>query len=960
MPTPPDFPHLHLALRDSYEPHFHGGSRHDPETDKIRADPKAHANRIRGILDQMRNYDAELRRLRAEIGLPTIPPDRGFLLRLPEGVDVDSIIRALGVELVAETEHGLMLVSSVGLEFSRIEEVLKLFELGEGGIVAGSSLQDIIWRSDDQRRLKNILAPEIFDQWPLTDAMTHTFDLGIQTATSTRDVKWPDKRRAKNESDEAFIRRWEAKRDKVREQASIEWDQKAEARMNELHQFIQHYGGEIISGRISHPAHETQQGMVFPDSVQVRVRMNGAGFRDVILNFAHLFEVALPPELQQPTAEGHGQQVEPNLVVRPPASDAVTVCVIDSGIEEGHRWLEPALDSDMSRCFLPGVPPNDIADYVNPQGHGTRVAGAVLYPNAIPATGEVEPVAWIQNARVLDKKCKLPDGLTPEQYLHEIVSHFHVAPRFTKIFNHSINANVPCSKLRMSSWAAKLDQLSHEQEVLFIQSAGNQHRLGNGDHPNPGLCAHLDAGRQPPEHQLEASMRVANPAQSLHALTVGSVSAGVFEDASTRSFATDEYQPSGSSRAGYGEPWSVVKPDLVEIGGDLVYNKNPPRFVRIQPEVAVELLNSTMHGAPAYSKDGVGTSFAAPKVAHIAAHLQNLFPAASPLLYRALIVQSARWPGWAENETDKDKVLRLIGYGIPSLERATMNSERRITLITPDAKTIPSKQLHLYTIRIPDELRNPTLDAKIRIDVTLAYTALPRRTRARRTGYLETWLDWESSKLNEPKDVFQTRMQWGDYLFSESEFDNKVTPETLITEISAIQIPLPAAPTNVEALNKLLNEGRLLPYFPRIALPGEVSELVAREANLSIHRRTKLNRFILEAAFPQACPQRIKYDNFPWLLHTQKGRGEADETCRTRGTAQKDWALFDSFNLPQEFAIAVRSHIGWNHLPGAGTARYCLAVSFEVMKGEVPIYSLIENEIHIENESNVEVQTMLL
>jgi len=48
---------------------------------------------------------------------------------------------------------------------------------------------------------------------------------------------------------------------------------------------------------------------------------------------------------------------------------------------------------------------------------------------------------------------------------------------------------------------------------------------------NPGLRAHLAAGRTPPDHQLEASMRVANPAQSLHALTVGSVSGAVFEDA---------------------------------------------------------------------------------------------------------------------------------------------------------------------------------------------------------------------------------------------------------------------------------------------------------------------------------------------------------------------------------------------------------------------------------------------
>ena len=449
----------------------------------------------------------------------------------------------------------------------------------------------------------------------------------------------------------------------------------------------------------------------------------------------------------------------------------------------------------------------------------------------------------------------------PEAYLQQVVVHFHAAPRFTKIFNHSINASVPCPKHRMTSWAAKLDQLSHEQDVLFIQSAGNQDRLGNGDQANPGLSAHLEAGRQPPDHQLEASMRVANPAQSLHALTVGSITAVFLDDVNVRSFATGEHQPSGFSRAGYAEPWAVVKPEVVEIGGDLIYSKNSPHRVLHHPAVAVELLNSTLHGASAFSKDGVGTSFAAPKVSHIAAHIQNLFPIASPLLYRALIVQSARWPDWAENEENKDNVLKLIGYGLPSLKRATSNSDGRVTLITPDSQILPSKQLHLYSIRIPDELRSAALEARIRIDVTLAYTALPRRTRARRTGYLETWLDWESSKLGEPKETFLARMQNG----------GKST-----------------------------------------------------------------------------------YKEFQWVLHKQKDWGDVQETCRKHGSVQKDWAVFDSYDLPEEFAIAVRSHIGWNHLPEAGIARYCLAVSFEVLGSEVPIYNLIENEIRVP-ESNIRV-----
>jgi hypothetical protein len=863
MPTPPDFPHLQLAFQGHYEPKFPRSPHPNADVEANRADPKGHAAKIRGILGRMRHFDDQIRRLRAEQGLPAIPADKGFLLKLPEGVDVDQLIKSLGVELVAETEGGLMLVSSVSLEFAKLEEVLKAFETGAGSVGAGSSLLDIYEQPDDERRLRNILAPEVFALWPLADATTYIFDLGIQTAASTREVKWPPVKPKKIESESEFLIRREQERGKAWVAANIEWDEKAETRVNELNAFVQHYGGEIISGMISDQAHQKEVGMVFPDSVQVRVRMNGAGFRDMILNFAHLFDVTLPPELQHEATQPPSRQDEPQLKVRPPADDAATVCVIDSGIEEGHRWLAPAIDSATSRCFLPGVPPDDVADYYPPQGHGTRVAGGVLYPTAIPAAGEVEPVAWIQNARVLNASNKLPDALTPEEYLQKVVAHFHTAPRFTKIFNHSINANAPCPKQRMTSWAAKLDQLSHEQEVLFIQSAGNQDRIGNGDQANPGLRAHLDAGRQPPDHQLEASMRVSNPAQSLHALTVGSVSGAVFEDANARSFAAGELEPSGFSRAGYGEPWAVVKPEVVEVGGDLVYSKNPPRLVRPLREVSIELLNSTMHGAPAYSKDGTGTSFAAPKVAHIAAHLQNLFPAASPLLYRALIVQSARWPRWTENAADKDKVLRLIGYGVPSLERATKNSATRVTLITPDAERLPSKQLHLYAVRIPDELRNAALEARIRIDVTLAYTALPRRTRARRTGYLETWLDWETCKLGEPRDQFLARMQ-----------------------------------------------------------KGGASE----------------------------------YEELPWVLHKREDWGEVQETSRNRGSVQKDWAVLDSFNLPEEFTIAVRSHKGWNHLDGAGTARYCLAVSFEVLEGQVPLYSLIENEIRVA-EPEIRIQT---
>lgn len=864
MPAAPsDFPHLQLTNRGTFVPRFGGGREPDPKVEAARRNPAGHSARLRGAIDGMRQID-EAERLRRELEkLPPIPAERGFLLRLPEGSDVEYLVGALGVELVAETEEGVMLVATDDLDFTKLYKVLDEFGAGVGSTTAGSSLLDVYEKRDDSRKLDEILAEGVRELWPFEDSSSYTFDLAVQTATSTRDLKWPRVRKRGSETEEEFITRKEAARSQARFEAEDEWMDKAEVRVRELRPFVDHYGGEFVTGIVSDQGVETESGMVFADSVQVRVRMSGAGFHDVVLNFPHLFEVALPPDLQEIASEPVESPDSEEPEILEPAGDAPTVCVIDSGIQEEHRWLEPAIDSTTSRCFLPGHATDDVADYVNPQGHGTRVAGAVLYPDRIPVTGTVEPVAWIQNARVLNDQNRLPVNLPPEIYLQRVVEHFHAAPRYTKIFNHSINTRYPCPRRRMTAWAAKLDELSHEHDVLFIQSAGNQDRRGHGDQANPGLAAHLAAGRTPPEHQLEDSMRVANPAQSLHALSVGSVAAEAFDDGDRRSFADSVHRPSGFSRSGFGQPWSVVKPDVVEVGGDLVYS-HPGPIVAPHPATSVELLNTTLHGQPAFSRDGTGTSFSAPKVAHLAAHLQALFPHASPLLYRALIAQSARWPDWAENESSKDAVLRWIGYGLPSLERATSNTPTRVTLITPDAEILPGKQFHLYTVNIPNEIRNAAIEARIRIDITLAYTALPRRTRARRTGYLETWLDWEASRLGEGADVFRIRMQDGG----------------------------PATGQNI-----------------------------------------------------------------PWTLHTRADRGEVEETTRSRGTLQKDWAVVDSYALPEQFSVAVRAHLGWNHRDEAGAARYCLAVSFEVLDLELPLYERVEAENRIEIETETRIRS---
>ena len=57
-------------------------------------------------------------------------------------------------------------------------------------------------------------------------------------------------------------------------------------------------------------------------------------------------------------------------------------------------------------------------------------------------------------------------------------------------------------------------------------------------------------------------------------------------------------------------------------------------------------------------------------------------------------------------------------------------------------------------MKIPEELRSQANEYSILIEITLAFTARIRRTRQKTKSYLATWLDWNTSKIDEPFDHF--------------------------------------------------------------------------------------------------------------------------------------------------------------------------------------------------------------
>ena len=284
----------------------------------------------------------------------------------------------------------------------------------------------------------------------------------------------------------------------------------------------------------------------------------------------------------------------------------------------------------------------------------------------------------------------------------------------------------------MSAWAAQIDRLSHENDILIVQSTGNLKT--DRDAPRPGVAQLLNGNRSHPEYLKEASCRIANPAQSLQALSVGSVAIKSLEKDGWRSIAKRSGDPSAFSRSGAGI-WDVIKPEVVEYGGDfLVSDGSPPTVATpgIGASCYPELVRSTISGGPAHDRDGVGTSFAAPQVARIASRLQAVLPNEPCLLYRALIAQSAQWPAWAEtlNSEQKAALIRHVGYGIPDIERATTtNTDHRVTLITSGKVSLETGGCDVYQVPIPQSLRRPGEEHRLRIDVTLSYSTATRRTR---------------------------------------------------------------------------------------------------------------------------------------------------------------------------------------------------------------------------------------
>lgn len=751
MPGSHDFEYLTLIRREEGPARY--GQPRFRDSDQTRAnrdDRPKHSAHLGSQVSAVTSFWNGERQKREDNNLPPVGEGIPLLLQIDESYDVDSLRHYFQFEVVSEQDDGFVIVASEDRSLAFFQQKLSDFVgsiTGSAGIAKIHELETDFTQED---RLKRILSETLFAELPKLDGdAPYIVDISISCQGN---IELPKKPKRGRMLDKTWAKK-EAEWSEARARAYEHWDELKDERMETIQEFITFYEGEILGDAA--PNSDAP-----PDYFELRLRLPARGLKDLLLNHPYIFEVVEPEDIELP--QGHTRQLEDiaaQLTLNPPAADAPRVCVIDSGIQEEHILLSQAIEKDASYCFLPGISPADVADYVVNGGHGTRVAGAVLYGNMIPDRGSIDLETWIQNARVLDDHCRMPVALLPPALIREVVKHFHEGPSQTRIFNHSINADMPCRRRHMSAWAAEIDRLSNEYDILIIQSVGNLAMTSPA--PKLGVFELVTGGKDYPNYFTEACSRLANPSQSFQALTVGSVGHGAYENGGWRSFGARKGDPSAFSRAGLGI-WNSIKPEVVEFGGDFL------RTAGASPSVSApshakdcypSLVRSTLGGGPAFDRDDIGTSFSAPMVTRIASRLASTLPEASCLLYRALIVQSARWPDWAGalRADEKAALISRIGYGVPNIEVATTNNDFRTTFITNQEQEIKQGECHVYQVPIPAAVRAAGTDYSIRVDVTLSYAAEPRRTRMGHRGYLSTWLDWLSNRREESLDSFISR-----------------------------------------------------------------------------------------------------------------------------------------------------------------------------------------------------------
>lgn len=344
----------------------------------------------------------------------------------------------------------------------------------------------------------------------------------------------------------------------------------------------------------------------------------------------------------------------------------VTIGIIDGGISDKNPFLKPYIKA--REKYVPD-------SYIN-ESHGTFIASTIQYGNklnGIPTSDNRKfnfiDIVAIPNG---DKRWGPIDSISEEDLMEIIEEVMEKYANSTKIWNMSLGIENKICNGSMSDLGIFLDYIQDKYKVQIFVSSGNLNRLPLREWPVQDNMGERD--------------RIISPADSVRAITVGSIALYESSDSMVKS-----NEPSPFSRRGPGANY-IVKPDVVDYGGNI--------------SRSLSISGLGMKGLDVSGKviEGNGTSYSNPRLVQKFASVFDEMVEKDLLLAKAMIIHSARMNSRELLEQNQDNI-KYYGFGMPSVNVSDILqcSKEEVTLVFKQ-KIAAGTHLEMYDFPYPSSL----------------------------------------------------------------------------------------------------------------------------------------------------------------------------------------------------------------------------------------------------------------
>lgn len=448
---------------------------------------------------------------------------------------------------------------------------------------------------------------------------------------------------------------------------------------------------------------------------------------------------------------------------------SIKVCVLDSGVNNGHQLLQPLIDNPNTLTVDNAWGTND---HETGSGHGTLMAGIAGYgqlESILVSTASVPITHRICSVKILPPPTQ---EATPKELWGDVTAQGIARaeiqnPEMILIYCMSVTSKQDAEQGRPSSWSGAIDNLAFgdgENQRLIIISAGN--------------IRDEESWKNYPDSNYVTTIE--NPAQSWNSVVVGAyteknqVNDEIFKDY-TLVAKQGELSPYSSTSLVWEKKWPI-KPDVVFEGGNLL--KAPDDSVTTHEDL--ELLSTSKRFNIKPFDTINATSAAAAQASWFAAKIAFEYPNAWPETVRALMVHSAFWNEAMikqlnvklGNRGDFKNLLKVFGFGKPELERALYSQESALTFVAQETiqpfkfkdgskSEAETNEIHFFNLPWPKDLLLQMGKIPVRLRVTLSYFIEPG---AGEIGWKDKYryqshgLRFDINNVGEEEEVFRKRV----------------------------------------------------------------------------------------------------------------------------------------------------------------------------------------------------------